>query len=402
MTIHMQDFFNQLLNQYDYELPEELIAQEPAEPRDSAQLLVYNKQTHKIGLDTFSNITQYLPANSVVVFNQTKVLPARLALSKPTGGRVRVLYVQTEQDTLLVMADRHLQEGSVLHLTGVLTFTVVKQTDKYYVLRPSFAIEELFDILETYGHTPIPPYIKHSPLSEKDLRDKYQTVFAQEKGSVAAPTASLHFTEELLQKLKDNGHDVVYVTLHVNLGTFAPLTKEHVTSGKLHKEWYSIPKSTQVIIEDAKLAGRPIIAVGTTVVRALESAANPVMHNRVMRREDLLTKDNLPHRHSGRRSCKGSSPESFLDHTMDVNESSMEKINNVLLKQPSGTTDLFISEGYQFKVIDGLVTNFHVPKSSLLLLVAAYIGREKLFDLYLLAIEKRYKFFSFGDGMLLY
>lgn len=358
--------FNELLKQYDYQLPHELIAQEPAEPRDSARLLVCNRQADVISFDTFANLPTYLPKNSLLVFNQTKVLPARLYATRETGGKVEIFYVKTVDDTIEVMSNRLLKIGEILYCSSAsreqaspnkptadsrlrsndIQFTVVRQNEKYFHLRPSFPSREVFSILEKFGVTPIPPYIKESQLSENELRNKYQTVFAKEKGSVAAPTASLHFTEELMQKIKNAGHAICFVTLHVNLGTFAPLTEEHVKEQKLHEEWYEIPKATAEAIQQAKDQGRPIIAVGTTVVRTLESAA--------------------------------------------------------VTGQISGTTDLFISEGYEFRTVNGMITNFHVPKSSLLMLVAALIGREKLFELYQKAIEEKFRFFSFGDGMLIW
>ncbi|TRZ52551.1 tRNA preQ1(34) S-adenosylmethionine ribosyltransferase-isomerase QueA, partial [bacterium] len=200
-------------------------------------------------------------------------------------------------------------------------------------------------IFQKYGETPIPPYIKNTKLSEMQLREKYQTVFAKKTGSVAAPTASLHFTEELLEKLKKQGIQIEFVTLHVNLGTFSPLTEEALKTGKLHKEWYEISEKTAEALIKAKKEGRPIIAAGTTTVRTLEQLEG---------------------------------------------------------KAGAGETRLFIRPCDKFKFIDGMITNFHVPKSSLLMLVSAFVGREKLFELYDEAMKKDFRFFSFGDGMLLY
>lgn len=338
-----------LLSKYDFKFPEDLIAQEPASPRDSARLMVYDKSKDKVILDRFANLAGYLPKNAVLVFNKTKVLPARLVVNKPTGGRVKIIYLETENQLIKVMADRRLEIGSKLRLTDKIFFTVSRQEGKFYFLKPSFAVSKLFPVLEKYGITPIPPYIKHSPLNEKDLREKYQTVFAEERGSVAAPTASLHFTKRLLRKIRKAGIDARLITLHVNLGTFAPLTEEHLKSGRLHSEYFEISRKDADFLNKAKKSGRPIIAVGTTSVRALESAA----------------------------SGKGK------------------------ISATSGQTDIFIREGYIFKFVDGLITNFHVPKSSLLMLVASFIGREKLFRLYSLAIRKKFKLFSFGDGMLI-
>jgi len=216
-------------------------------------------------------------------------------------------------------------------------------------LKPSFAINKTFEVLERYGITPIPPYIKNIPLSEKQLRKEYQTVFADRKGSVAAPTASLHFTKSLLSQLKRSGIKIVFTTLHVNLGTFSPLTEELFKRSRLHSEYYEIGKVSADILNKAKKEKLPIIAVGTTVVRTLESASD----NR-------------------------------------------GKINKL-----KGDTDIFIKEGYKFKFVDGLITNFHVPRSSLLMLASAFAGRKNIFNIYKKAISKKFRFFSFGDGMLI-
>jgi S-adenosylmethionine:tRNA ribosyltransferase-isomerase len=338
-----------ILKRYDYSFPKELIAQKPASPRDSARLLVYDRRAHTSAYDTFKNIGKYLPKNSVLVLNQTKVIPARLTLTKPTGGKVRVLYIDNDKHHLRVLADRNLQEKAQLELTKTMSFTVIKKQGQYYYIQPSFAISKLWDILDRYGTTPIPPYIKHSPLSKKQLRNEYQSVFAKVQGSVAAPTASLHFTKALLEKLKRSGISIQFITLHVNLGTFASLTEDQIKTGKLHQESYAIDTATATFLNRAKQQHRPIIAVGTTVARTLESASN----------------------------------------------------NHGRLKKLSGTTDLFIREGYQWMFIDGLITNFHVPKSSLLMLVAALVGKKKLLSLYQAVIKKKFRLFSFGDGMLI-
>ncbi len=338
-----------LLAKYDYGFPEELIARKPASPRDSAKLLIYDRLSGKSEYDVFSNLSEYVPKGSVLVFNKTKVLPARLMISKPTGGKVRIIYLETAGGLMKVMADRRMDVGSVLTLNRKISFKAVRQEEKFYYLKPSFPIEELFGVLERHGITPIPPYIKGSPLKEKELREKYQTVFAKEPGSVAAPTASLHFSRRLLERLKKSGVRIRFITLHVGLGTFAPLTEENIRTGRLHREYYEIRKSDADFLNEAKKSGKKIFAVGTTVVRALESAAD----------------------RSGR------------------------------LRKLFGSADIFIREGYGFKFVDGLMTNFHVPKSSLLMLVSAFAGRENILKIYRDAIKRRFRLFSFGDGMLI-
>ncbi|MBI5413553.1 tRNA preQ1(34) S-adenosylmethionine ribosyltransferase-isomerase QueA [Candidatus Peregrinibacteria bacterium] len=337
-----------LLGEYDYTLPKELIAQKPAAPRDGAKLLIYDRKTGKTQVDTFSNLTKYLPKNAVVVFNETKVIPARLFLKKETGGRVGILFIEKVGELIKVLADRKLNPCAKLTLTSKIFFTVADSGDKFYFLKPSFKISELPTVLGKYGKTPIPPYIKNSPLSENQLREQYQTIFAHKPGSVAAPTASLHFTKRLLSKMKRADIAAQFVTLHVNLGTFAPLTEKALADGKLHKEFYEISPKTADFLNKAKASGRPIVAVGTTVVRTLESAAD----------------------------------------------------QNSKLEKLAGTTSLFIRENYKPKFVDGLITNFHVPRSSLLMLVSAFCGREKLFELYKKAQSENFRFFSFGDGML--
>ncbi len=344
----MKHSLETVTKEYDYAFPEALIAQKPASPRDSARLLVYDRKDGTAIETTFAHIGEYLPKNAVLVFNQTKVLPARLEVTKPTGGTARILYIDTAGALIRVMSDRKLVVGTDISIAKGLNLTVVSQKEKYYFLKPSFPLKQLESVFERYGHTPIPPYIKGSPLKEGELRKKYQTVFAKHAGSVAAPTASLHFTNRLMDKLKRSGIDIRFVTLHVNIGTFAPLTQEHIDTGALHTESYEIDKKTAAFLNKARAQGRPIIGVGTTVVRTLESA----------------TAD-------GR------------------------------LKKLSGQTNIFIREGYRFNFIDAMVTNFHVPQSSLLMLVAALIGKDRLFELYRLAIRKKFHFFSFGDGMLL-
>lgn len=342
--------FENLLDSYDYIVPPELIAQAPASPRDSARLLVYNKKAGKVSYDIFSNLTDFLPKGAVLVFNETKVIPARFEATKESGGKVRILYISGSEGLIRAMADRNIPIGTKVYINKKVFFVVEKQEGKYYYLEPSFPIKNIYKVLDQYGQAPLPPYIKHSPLGKKELKEKYQAIFARRKGSVAAPTASLHFTERMMRKIKKSGFDTRFITLHVNLGTFAPLEEKNIREGKLHKEYYEIDKKTADFLNQAKKQGRPIIAVGTTVARTLESVSND----------------------------KG------------------------ILKNLSGETDIFIREGYKFKFIDGIITNFHVPHSSLLMLVAALVGRKKLFDLYQKAIIKRFKFFSFGDGMLIF
>ncbi|OGZ45718.1 MAG: tRNA preQ1(34) S-adenosylmethionine ribosyltransferase-isomerase QueA [Candidatus Ryanbacteria bacterium RIFCSPHIGHO2_02_FULL_48_12] len=345
----MPSSLERVLKQYDYMLPERLVAKCPVTPRDAARMLVYQRATDTIRWDTFLHLPKYLPKGAVLVFNKTKVFPARLKLKKETGGTVKILYVKHDARYLYALCDKPLRNGMKLSLGGVVRFAVRAKKEAVYTLVPHMPVSKVMELFLRYGETPIPPYIKNSPLSESRLRKEYQTVFASALGSVAAPTASLHFTKRLLSRIKKSGCDIAFVTLHVNLGTFAPITQIALRTGRLHEEYYEIDARTKTLLESAKRAGRPIIAVGTTVVRTLESAADK----------------------------KG------------------------VLQRPSGFTDLFIREKYQFRFVDGIITNFHVPKSSLLILVAAFAGQKNILDLYQTAIKKKFRFFSFGDGMLI-
>lgn len=335
------------LAKYDYKFPSELIAQKPAHPRDQARLFIYDRMNKQISHDYFKNLPSYLPTNAVLVLNQTKVLPARIIVTKPTGGKVRLLYIKHDVNTVYFLSDRKLDTGLVVTLNSKVNFVVVSKQNQFYLLKPNFHLKDIEKILVKYGQTPLPPYIKNSPLVGKKLLTEYNTVFANELGSVAAPTASLHFTKNLLNKLKKNGVTIKFVTLHVNLGTFASLSTEQFEKRQLHAEFYEIPNKTASFLNNAKRKGRPIIAVGTTVVRTLESASTS----------------------SGQ------------------------------LKKLSGETTLFLTEKSKLKFVDQLITNFHVPKSSLLMLVSAFIDSERLLSLYKLAIQKKYRIFSFGDSM---
>ena len=295
---------------FDYKLPQGLIAQKPISPRDSAKLLVYSRKTGKVAHAKFSDLPKHLPHGAVLVMNETRVLPARLSLIRATGGRVRALFLEEGRYGFKFLADRHLKIGEVLRGPRQISFTVISKSVREYIFEPSFAVNKIYSVLERYGAAPVPPYIKDSPLSTRELRAQYQTLFAKNTGSVAAPTASLHFTKRLLRSLKSSGIELRFITLHVGLGTFAPLSAKSFRQNRLHRERYEISRGTSVALERAKRDGRPIIAVGTTVVRALESAAR-----------------------RGR------------------------------LAKLSGETTLFIHEPYKFGFIDGLVTNFQIGRA---------------------------------------
>ncbi len=345
----MHSKLKKFLAKYDYAFPGHLVALRPTSPREKAKLLVYNRKNEKVVFGEFSDLPRFLAPGTVLVFNQTKVIPARVEVLKPTGGKVHLLYVGKNGQNLKFLANKKISLGSELQIGTKKVFKVLGYLDGTYLLKPNFSSSVIYNFLNQYGQTPIPPYLKNSPLTESELRKKYQTIFASKSGSVAAPTAALHFTKRLFKKLKSAKISVKFITLHVNLGTFSPITSQNLETGRLHEEHYEIDKKTAQTLNKAKQAKFPIIAVGTTTLRALESAAD---------------------KHGE-------------------------------LRKLSGTTDLFIREGYRFKFINGLVTNFHVPKSSLLMLVGALVGRKQTLSLYRKAIQKKFRLFSFGDGMLI-
>ena len=337
--------FESLLAQYDYPLHPEQIAARPASPRDSSKLLIYDRATKSTQIDVYSHIYRYIPKGSLLVFNETRVIPARIVGRVATGGKVELLCTRFGGNELLALSERGLSTGEQIWLNKKTYLKVIRKTGKEYQigLPRGFNIRKY---MRRHGVTPLPPYLKHSPLSEKERRVKYQTIFAKKDGSIAAPTASLHFTKRLIAKLNAAGIETAFITLHVNLGTFMPLTEENVASGLLHEERFEIPGAALKKIEKAKKAGHLIVPVGTTALRALESA------------------------YAGAR------------------------------VRPSGMTRLFIREGYRFKVANGLITNYHVPRSSLMMLVASLVGRKKLLELYSFAGKSNFRFLSFGDGML--
>ena len=331
---------------YDYHLPKSLIAQKPVFPRDSAKLLVYYRDQGKIVEDSFYNLDKYLPDKSLLVMNNSKVIPARIIARRPSGGKCEILVVKkTRAGVYQALFSRAIPIGETLTLAGGLTIKVVQQKGPDYYFKINLTTAEFITYLEKYGQMPIPPYIKN-PDSLKKLKTQYQTIFAKQYGSIAAPTASLHFTKRLLLKLHRLKVSQEFITLHVGMGTFSPLTERHFVTNQLHGEYYRVAKSAWQKIMDAYREKKQIIAVGTTSVRTLEG----------------ITK------------------------TLDL----------------FGETKLFIKPGYRFKLVSGLLTNFHLPQSSLLLLVAAFIGdRDKTLALYKYAVEHNYRFYSFGDAMLI-
>lgn len=331
-----------------YDLPESQIAQKPAEPRDSSRLLVYDRKTKKIEDKIFRDIVEYLQAGDVLVVNNTKVIPARMYALTPHGGVVEVLLLKRHDLNTWEVLMRPGKKGKIgvkMTIGDELSFVVkdITETGERIV---EFSYEGTFeDIINRVGTMPLPPYI-HEKLKNQS---RYNTVYSKVDGSAAAPTAGLHFTQELLEKLKAKGVEIVEVLLHVGLGTFRPVSEEIITDHKMHSEYYEIKPEAAEIINRAKREGRRIIAVGTTSVRTLESVAD---------------------------------------------EQGMVKACN-------GNTEIFLYPPYKMKCVDGLVTNFHLPESTLIMLVACMTGREEILDVYKYAVEHGYRFFSFGDGTLI-
>ena len=330
-----------------YDLPERLIAQTPATPRDSSRLLVYNRETRKAEDKIFRDVIDYLKPGDVLVVNNTKVLPARMYALTPHGGVVEVLLLKRYDLKTWEVLMRPGKKGKVgvkMKVNDELSFTVkdVTETGERVV---EFECDGVFeDILSKVGTMPLPPYIKEK------LQDqtRYNTVYSKVDGSAAAPTAGLHFTPELLEKIKAKGVQIAQVLLHVGLGTFRPVSEEIITDHKMHSEYYQIDEESARIINQAKAEGRRVIAVGTTSVRTLESVAN----------------------------------------------------DRGMVEPKSGNTEIFLYPPYKMKCVDALITNFHLPESTLIMLVACLTGREEILDLYKYAVEKEYRFFSFGDATL--
>lgn len=337
------------ISDFDYELPEELIAQIPVEPRDSSRLMVLDPSNHTIEHRRFSELGDFLKRGDLLIFNDTRVIPARLIGAREhTGGKVEVFLlrqIEKDQWEALVKPGRKVRVGSVVKFSEELSCEILAHTDfGGRIVR--FIYDGVFEeILDRLGTMPLPPYI-HEKLED---RERYQTIYSRVKGSAAAPTAGLHFTESLMEELRQKGVQFGFVTLHVGLGTFRPVQVDTIEDHVMHSEYYSVSEETAELIHTAKKEGRRVIAVGTTSIRTLESAA----------------------------AATG------------------------IVEAGTGWTDIFIYPGYEFKIVDAVITNFHLPKSTLIMLICAFAGRAFTLEAYRTAVAEEYRFFSFGDAMLI-
>ena len=333
-----------------YELPEELIAQDPLEDRTASRLLVLDRKTDKLEHKIFGDVINYLNPGDCLVINNTRVIPARLIGEKEgTGGKVEILLLKRRENDIwesLVKPGKKLRPGArVIFGDGRLKAEILEIAEEGNRL-VKFYYEGIFEeILDSLGEMPLPPYITHK-LEDKEM---YQTVYAKFDGSAAAPTAGLHFTNELLEKIRQKGIRIASITLHVGLGTFRPVKVEDVNNHHMHTEWYEVNNEAADIINETKKNGGRVICVGTTSCRTIESVAD----------------------------------------------------ENGLMSAKTGETDIFIYPGYKFKVMDGLITNFHLPESTLVMLVSAFAGKDRILSAYETAVKERYRFFSFGDAMIL-
>jgi len=336
---------------FDYHLPESSIAQTPAEPRDSSRLLVLHRGMNELEHRIFRDVTDYLNPGDLLVLNQTRVIPARIYARKDTGGRVELLLLRRRDSWTweALVGGKGMRIGKRVKIEDGPEAEIMEELEgSERLIRFTEPIEPYFSKV---GNVPLPPYI-HEKLDDPE---RYQTVYAKEPGSAAAPTAGLHFTPRLLEELQVKGIRIAYVTLHVGLDTFAPVNEDDPEEHKIHSEWCELSQETADLINDTKARGKRVVAVGTTSVRTLESA--------------------------GKKAADSGQP--------------------LMVDAFSGPTSLFILPGYQFNVVDVMVTNFHLPKSTLVMLVSAFAGREKILQTYKTAVEEGYRFYSFGDAMLI-
>ncbi len=335
-------------SEFYFDLPQELIAQHPLERREDSRLLYISRKSNELKDSQFRQLADLLEPGDLLVFNDSKVIPARLYGHKESGGKVEILIeriLDNKSVLAQIRASKSPGKGTSIYLDNKNNFVVTGRSGEFFQLQVEEG-SDIISLLEKFGHIPLPPYIKREDASED--KDRYQTIYASNPGAVAAPTAGLHFSREIFQQLKKNNINTGYITLHVGAGTFQPVRCDDIKDHKMHREWFSVSDELVQLVEDTRQQGGRVIAVGTTVVRTLESAA----------RDGKL----IP---------------------------------------GTGDTDIFIYPGYSFQLIDGLVTNFHLPESTLLMLISAFAGKNMIMKAYEHAIFEKYRFFSYGDAMLI-
>ena len=381
---------------FSFELPENLIANKPEKKRDHCRLLSLNKTTNEINHLVFSDLINLLGSNDVLVLNQSKVFPARLFGQKSTGGKFEILLLrQLSSSTWLAISKPRLTINQELSFGHRLNGKVIKSNKDNGQIEIEFnqKHQQFLQTLDLIGHTPLPPYI-NSKETETEVRKEYQTVYAKELGSAAAPTAGLHFTKKLLSDLKKKGIQIEYVTLHVGLGTFQNLRPENIATKTLHQEFYEIKPEVATRLNLAKQQGKRIIAVGTTSVRTLESAST--INNEFLKNSEFTIFDGLErasHIHQPKKCVK----KNFENSQKNYNENI-----KYFLQPGKSSTQIFIYPPYEFKFVDALITNFHLPESSLLMLVSAFTSKDIILNAYQQAINNKYRFFSFGDAMFIF
>ncbi len=346
-----------LISEFDYELPEELIAQKPTEKREQSKMMVLNRANHTIEHKNFFNIVDYLDENCILILNNTKVMPARLYGYKDTGAKIEIFLLKEKENhtwEVLIRPSKRVKIGTIVKISDELSVEVLEPLEDAGKWLVKMVYEgNIFEILHKVGNIPLPPYIERKMADDEIKKldfERYQTVYAKDEGSVAAPTAGLHFTQDILEQLKNKGVEVGYVTLNVGIGTFRPVKCDNILDHKMDSESFEISEETANLINRAKAEGKKLVAVGTTTVRTLETA----------------------YKQFGEiKACRSAS-------------------------------ELFIYPPYEFKVVDKLITNFHLPKSTLLLLVSALATKEFIFEAYAEAIKNKYRFYSYGDCMFIY
>ena len=345
-----------LISEFDYELPEELIAQKPTEKREQSKMMVLNRENHTVEHKNFFNIVDYLDENCILILNNTKVMPARLYGYKDTGAKIEIFLLKEKENhnwEVLIRPSKRVKIGTIVKISDELSAEILKPLEDAGKWLVKMVYDgDIFEILHKVGNIPLPPYIERKMADDEIKKldfERYQTVYAQDEGSVAAPTAGLHFTQDILKQLKNKGVEIGYVTLNVGIGTFRPVKCDNILDHKMDSESFEISEETAELINRAKREGKKLVAVGTTTVRTLETAFKQFGEIKA---------------------CKSAS-------------------------------ELFIYPPYEFKVVDKLITNFHLPKSTLLLLVSALASKEFIFEAYAEAIKNKYRFYSYGDCMFI-